>query len=248
MHREIIGAWDPEVIDQAIPTLEELGIGPNDRGHEASSEPPVKLDDRALEVWRGNDPKIRDGKIDRSGSLLKIGRSIFDAGGNRAVIEEALRERDRALGWEKYSDRDDASGRYAEIVDELEKTGRNTKLRTGSRKARGETRNTSHSTGKEDAPKIQVNGRHLREVSADTLDALQLANNPPEIFVRSGALVRVREDEHGTPQIQNMDLNHLRGRADRCADFLRVTKRDEKWIETKVNPPEVVMKLSLIHI
>lgn len=242
MHREIIGAWDPEVIDQAIPTLEELGIGPNGRGHEASSEPPVKLDDRALEVWRGNDPKIRDGKIDRSGSLLKIGRSLFDAGGNRAVIEEALRERDQALGWEKYTGRDDASARYAEIVDELAKNGRNPKMRTGSRKARGETRNTSHSTGEEDAPKIQVNGRHLREVSADTLDALQLANNPPEIFVRSGALVRVREDEHGTPQIQNMDLNHLRGRADRCADFLRVTKRDEKWIETKVNPPEVVMK------
>ena len=99
-----------------------------------------------------------------------------------------------------------------------------------------------HADNRDGTPKIQVNGRHLRDVSADTLKALQLANDPPEIFVRSGALVRVREDEHGTPQIQNMDLNHLRGRADRCADFVRATKRGDRWIETKVNPPEIVMK------
>jgi hypothetical protein len=235
----------PADLHNSLPLIEEPsrnGTGKTGAS-ETDDEPPVKLDDRGLRVYRGEDPKLADsGKIDRSGSLLKIGRSLYDAGANRAVIEEALRERDQALGWKKYSGRDDAGARYAEIVDELETNGRNRKMRTGSRKARGETRNTSHSTGEEDAPKIQVNGRHLREVSADTLDALQLANNPPEIFVRSGALVRVREDEHGTPQIQNMDLNHLRGRADRCADFLRVTKRDEKWIETKVNPPEVVMK------
>jgi putative DNA primase/helicase len=130
MHREIIGAWDPEVIDQAIPTLAALGIEPaSGEPHEASSEPPVKLDERGYEAWRGDLPKIKDGKIDRSVSLLQIGRALFDAGANRAVIEEALRERDQALGWEKYSGRDDAGGRYAEIVDELEKNGRNRRIK-----------------------------------------------------------------------------------------------------------------------
>jgi hypothetical protein len=89
-----------------------------------------------------------------------------------------------------------------------------------------------------DTLKIQVNNRHLRDVTADALEALQLANTPPEVFVRAGALVRVREDEHGTPQIQSMELNHVRGRLARVADFVRVTENGE----TKVNPPEVVVK------
>lgn len=86
--------------------------------------------------------------------------------------------------------------------------------------------------------KIQVNNRHLRDVTSDALEALELTNNPPEVFVRAGALVRVREDEHGTPQIQPMELNHVRGRLARVADFVRSTESGE----TKVNPPEIVVK------
>jgi hypothetical protein len=89
-----------------------------------------------------------------------------------------------------------------------------------------------------ETPKIQVNNRHLRDVTADALKALEDANNPPEVFVRAGALVRVREDEHGTPQIQLMEMSHVRGRLARVADFVRVTENGD----TKVNPPEVVVK------
>jgi hypothetical protein len=91
-------------------------------------------------------------------------------------------------------------------------------------------------------PKIQVNNRHLRDQTADALKALEGANEPPEVFVRSGSLVRVREDEHGTPQIQNMDLNHVRGRLARVADFVKVSKQGEEFVETKVSPPELVVK------
>ena len=87
-------------------------------------------------------------------------------------------------------------------------------------------------------PKIQVNNRHLRDVTADALEALVHANDPPEVFVRAGALVRVREDEHGTPQIQLMEVSHIRGRLARVADFVRATEKGE----TKVNPPEVMVK------
>jgi hypothetical protein len=91
-------------------------------------------------------------------------------------------------------------------------------------------------------PKIEVNNRHLRDVTADALKALQIANDPPEVFVRAGALVRVREDEHGTPQIQPMELNHIRGRLARVADFVKVSKQGESFVETKVSPPEIVVK------
>ncbi len=91
-------------------------------------------------------------------------------------------------------------------------------------------------------PKIKVNNRHLRDVTAEALKALQIANDPPEVFVRAGALVRVREDEHGTPQIQTMELNHIRGRLARVADFVKVSKQGESFVETKVSPPEIVVK------
>ncbi len=91
-------------------------------------------------------------------------------------------------------------------------------------------------------PKIQVNNRHLRDLTADALKALKVANDPPEVFVRAGSLVRVREDEHGTPQIQHMELNHVRGRLARVADFVKVSKQGEEFVETKVSPPELVVK------
>ncbi len=91
-------------------------------------------------------------------------------------------------------------------------------------------------------PKIRVNGRYLREVTDDTLEAIRLANDPAEMFIRSGALVRVVEDENSTPIIQNMDMNHVKERADHVADFVRVAKQGDNWIKTKVNPPEVAIK------
>ncbi|MDQ3318540.1 MAG: hypothetical protein M3522_14565, partial [Actinomycetota bacterium] len=195
------------------------------------------LAESALRVWRGEETKLKEnGDPDRSSTLVKIGRVLYDAGATRAAIVAALAERDEALGWRKYTDRPDADDRYHEIVDELERNGRNTKIRLGP----GATK--AARSGETGAPEVQINNRHLRDVTADSLEALEISNDPPEIFVRAGALVRVREDEHGTPQIQNMDLNHVRGRADRCADFVRITKQGDNWIKTKVNPPEIVIK------
>ncbi len=85
---------------------------------------------------------------------------------------------------------------------------------------------------------IRVNNRHLRDVTSDALAALVECNEPPEVFVRSGALVRVREDENGVPQIQVMEDSHVRGRLARVSNFVRITDNGE----TRVNPPEVVVK------
>jgi len=87
-------------------------------------------------------------------------------------------------------------------------------------------------------PKIVVNNRHLREVTAEALSALAARNDPPELFVRAGRLVRVREDENGIPEIQVMEDNHVKGRLARVADFVRTTEKGE----TRVNPPDWTVK------
>jgi hypothetical protein len=220
-------AWDPEVIDQAIPELPK--VVPNGNGGEASEEPPIELGPEARKVWRGEKPKAKNnGGIDRSGSLLKIGRVVYNAGGKRALIVQALRERDEALGWRKYTGRADAEQRYHEIVDELERNGRNdrTKVTVGGR------------DGRDEFPKIVVNNRQLPDVTAEAIEALAARNDPPEIFVRAGRLVRVREDENGTPEIQPMDDPHIKGRLARVANYVRTTEKGE----TKVIPPDWLVK------
>jgi hypothetical protein len=108
--RSVVGAWDPEVIDQAIPQLPE-SLRPG-RDGSAGDEPPVELGPEALKVWRGERPKLKDdGRLDRSGTLVKIGRVLYDAHANRSVIVAALMERDAALGYRKYTDRGDAGER-----------------------------------------------------------------------------------------------------------------------------------------
>jgi hypothetical protein len=120
-------AWAPEVIDQAIPLLPEAS---ENRARSDADEPPIKLGEEALKVWRGDKPKFKEtGELDRSASLVKIGRVLFDAGANRTVLVAALRERDEALGWRKYTGRRDSEERYHEIVDELEETGRTQPLK-----------------------------------------------------------------------------------------------------------------------
>jgi hypothetical protein len=220
-------AWDPEVIDQAIPKLPK--IVPNGNGSEASDEPPIELGPEARKVWRGEKPKAKNtGEIDRSGSLLKIGRVVYNAGGKRTLIVQALRERDEALGWRKYTGRADAEQRYHEIVDELERNGRNDRMKVtiGGR------------DGRDEFPKIVVNNRQLPDVTAEAIEALAARNDPPEIFVRAGRLVRIREDENGTPEIQPMDDPHIKGRLARVANYVRTTEKGE----TKVIPPDWLVK------
>jgi hypothetical protein len=128
--------YSPAELDALLPELVE----PKAEEHEADEseeEPPVVLDPEALKVWRGEKPKLKDdGAINRSASLVKIGRILYDAGANRSVILAALRERDIALGWRCYTDRSDAGKRYAEIFEELKKNGRNSRVSIafGSRK------------------------------------------------------------------------------------------------------------------
>ncbi|HVF01065.1 MAG TPA: hypothetical protein VNA27_06965 [Rubrobacteraceae bacterium] len=71
-------------------------------------------------------------------------------------------------------------------------------------------------------PQIVTNNRPLREVSDEATDALVAANEPPEIFARSGNLARLAKDAEGRPVIQDIDKDRLRYRMTRTAEYLKV--------------------------
>jgi hypothetical protein len=71
---------------------------------------------------------------------------------------------------------------------------------------------------------IQVNNRFLREISADAVQALIGTNNPPRLFTRGTALVRLSETGLAADKI---NVPTLRGILDRAADFVRVKDTGE---------------------
>jgi hypothetical protein len=164
--------------------------------------------------------------------VLKILRGAWDARGF-AGDERARREAHRDL--------------EALVSDTAQRIGRGEPA-TGGRKLeeliRGLPRKLADYWGwsgrldEEEFPKIVVNNRHLREVTAEALGALATRNDPPELFVRAGRLVRVREDENGIPEIQVMEDSHVKGRLARVADFVRITEKGE----TRGNPPDWTVK------
>jgi hypothetical protein len=93
-------------------------------------------------------------------------------------------------------------------------------------------------------PEVQVNGRELRDVSADAMRALVTTGN---MFVRSGELVRVRVDEKGHASIETIGESALRSMLARAANFF--TYREKKmrdgnaeWVRTTTPPPLEVVR------
>jgi hypothetical protein len=125
-------AYSPAALERAFPPPAEEVVE-SENGHEIdlqSGAPPVELETEALKVWLGHKPWAKDtGEIDRSATLMHIGRVLYDARATRPAIVQSLRERDEALGYNKYTGREDADKQYHAIVDELQKSGRSKKGR-----------------------------------------------------------------------------------------------------------------------
>jgi hypothetical protein len=116
----IVKSYKPDYLDSVLPPLpdEKQEYRPPD---DNSLEPPVRLDDYGMQVWKGDRVvNKQDGKNDTSASLVLIGRVLYDANATRKVIVDALNDRDESLGWRKYTDRSDREKQYHAIVDELE--------------------------------------------------------------------------------------------------------------------------------
>jgi len=67
-------------------------------------------------------------------------------------------------------------------------------------------------------PRIEVTGRQLREVTAETLAAIVQANTPPSVFVRTGRLAWLREVD-GRPVLEMLQAVHVRSVMTRAANF-----------------------------
>jgi hypothetical protein len=81
-------------------------------------------------------------------------------------------------------------------------------------------------------PEIQVNGRYLRDISSDALKALQDANDPPRLFVRGEALVRVTNNT-ATLKAEPLTAVSLKGVLERTANFVKVEERAAKGEDGK---------------
>lgn len=83
-------------------------------------------------------------------------------------------------------------------------------------------------------PRIVVSERQLRDTTHEAQEALLLANDPPEIFLRAGGLVRVERDEKGAPFIRRLRLEEMRDHLTRAADFVRLDRNGNR---IPVSPP-----------
>lgn len=94
-------------------------------------------------------------------------------------------------------------------------------------------------------PEIRVSNRQLRDLTGDCLRALVHRNMPAEIFVRAGALARVRSDEMGRPIIEAMDESHVRCSMTLAANYIKFSppkraRKDEEpepSVPISVDPP-----------
>jgi putative DNA primase/helicase len=91
-------------------------------------------------------------------------------------------------------------------------------------------------------PEIIVTNRPLRTKSAEALDALYQANDPPVIFRRGDLLTRVELNRDGSGRVVPLSEDHIRGHLTRVANFYRVIKRGEDERQYHVTPPRDIVR------
>ncbi len=74
------------------------------------------------------------------------------------------------------------------------------------------------------SPTILVSSRHLHDIADDGWQALQEANHPPRLFLHGLDVGEVTRDAAGRSSITHLAIAGLRGRLDRCADWVKETK------------------------
>jgi hypothetical protein len=97
-----------------------------------------------------------------------------------------------------------------------------------------------------DLTEICVSGRQMRDVTADALRALSDGNKPPTIFLRSVQAVRLRSDDAGRYVVVEVNLDYLRSRMERTANYYALSKEGEKF--TVPPPLEVVKDVTAVNV
>jgi hypothetical protein len=92
-------------------------------------------------------------------------------------------------------------------------------------------------------PQIIVNRRPLRNVTTESISAMQAANNPARLFERGASSVRINRNEQNRPFIEIMSEPAMRGFMDRSANYMNVRKDAAgNLIYSHVHPPQDVVK------
>lgn len=129
------------------------------------------------------------------------------------------------------------TGAYSKAKGELKAAlGRKLSVRDLDRAVRDVQRKRHNAASDDGRPRIVVANQPLRDLSDDSVRALKIHNAPPRLFVRGGALTRVRADEHGRPLVEALRIEHLRGELSRAANYVTPTERGDMH----VFPPEPV--------
>lgn len=221
---------------------------------DAGDEPPVRLGPQSMERWRGEVVETTaDGQLDRSTSLFFIGLDLAEGGATRGTIIDALRKRDVALGWNKYSERrddaeyeriaDKALDRQAERADaprfEFSRNGREGSGGAPSAGAPVDAAADDEVAG--ELRPIRVNGRFLRSIAGDAVEALKAANEPtPQLLRRGDVLIQLVGD---TGNLEARPVRHatLKGLVDRAADFVKVRMTKSGPAAEPARPPDDVV-------
>jgi len=97
-----------------------------------------------------------------------------------------------------------------------------------------------------DLPEIITSNRQLPDLTKDTMKAIERANDPPRLFRRSGAVVRLRRDD-GPAYSEPMSVPALRGEIARAAVWKRWAGRGDKAVKINDKPPREVVEDLLSH-
>jgi hypothetical protein len=114
---------DPDDLDRILPPVVEAVAVTELVVENDAVGAPVRLPPALVPLWRGERPVVKpdgSGVIDRSASLWAIARALWKANASRRAIVAALTERDRALGWNTYTDR---PGEYVRIAAKVAASG-----------------------------------------------------------------------------------------------------------------------------
>jgi len=97
-----------------------------------------------------------------------------------------------------------------------------------------------------DHPEIITSNRQLPDLTMDAMKAIEKANDPPRLFRRSGAVVRLRRDD-GPVYCEPLSVPALRGEIARAAVWKRWAGSGDKAVKINDKPPREVVQDLLSH-
>lgn len=174
-------------------------------------------------------------------------RGPSDRPGKREVTEEELASARERIGKAKEARTAAAvfeaveslailsSGEYADVVKELKEKVPQLDLRE-LKSAVGRAGKSKRAGDSGAFPELVVNNRQLRDMGNEAIRLLEHSNVPPTLFVRSGVVCQVVEDECGRPVIRTVTDEIIVARLAKTCDFV---------VETKDGPKNVVPPRSI---